>query len=233
MKINVIATGSSGNMYEIVDCAGNSLLIEAGKSRHDYMKNKISDTAPEMCIISHMHMDHAQYMGEFKAMIPTFSSQVENQSENWKAYGYHLKHGEGRSTVYIVKSLVENKFLFFGTDFEFSNCEDGNFEYQELFNALIELKVDLFLIECNYNDFLMHKATPEQKQGCSRHLSDNDVINFMKIVKPRNPKIILIHGSNRLSADIYTKKYISSKIIDASVFIAVGASQGVKNIFEI
>ena len=90
-----------------------------------------------------------------------------------------------------------------------------------------------FLIECNYNDYLFHLATPDQRQGCSRHFSDNDVVNFMKIVKPRNPKIILIHGSNRLSADVYTKKLISSKIINSTVSVAVGAKNGVKNIFII
>jgi hypothetical protein len=55
----------------------------------------------------------------------------------------------------------------------------------------------------------------------------------MRIVAPKNPKIILIHGSNRLSADVYTKKLISSKIINSTVDVAVGAKKGVKNIFTI
>jgi hypothetical protein len=227
MKINIIATGSSGNLYEIVDNSGNSILIETGISRSDYMKNKIGEKAPEMCIISHLHIDHAQYKGEFQAMIPVYVSEKNSTSENFKAYGIDLKHGDGKSTTFIIKSLVENKFLFFGTDIEFSK------DYDELYNALIELKVDNFLIECNYNDYLFHLATPEQRVGCSRHFSDNDVVNFMRIVAPKNPKIILIHGSNRLSADVYTKKLISSKIINSTVDVAVGAKQGVKNIFTI
>jgi hypothetical protein len=239
MKINIIATGSSGNLYEIVDNSGNSILIEAGMSRSYYIANKIGEKAPEMCIISHLHMDHAHFKGEFQAMIPVYVSEKNSTSENFKAYGIDLKHGDGKSTTFIIKSLVENKFLFFGTDIEFSK------DYDELYNALIELKVDNFLIECNYNDYLFHLATPEQRVGCSRHFSDNDVVNFMRIVAPKNPKIILIHGSNRLCVNDYAKKYIDAKLlkhgINAIVDIAIGykeiiiegKKQGVKNTFTI
>ena len=227
MIINVIATGSSGNLYELIDKWGNSMLIEAGKPRSEYMKHKISNQAPEMCIVSHNHMDHAHFIGEFKAMIPVYVSQRENTSTNWKAIGFEVNHGEGKSTAFIIKSLVEEKFLFFGTDFEFSK------DYTELYESLKYLKVENYLIECNYNDFLFHLATPEQRLGCSRHFSDNDVVNFMRIVQPKNPKIITIHGSNRLSGDTYTKKQISSKLINATVSVAVGAQNGVKNLFSI
>ena len=227
MIINVIATGSSGNLYELVDKWGNSMLIEAGKPRSEYMKHKISNQAPEMCIVSHKHMDHAHFVGEFRAMIPVYVSQRENTSTNWKAIGFEVNHGEGKSTAFIIKSLVEEKFLFFGTDFEFSK------DYTELYESLKYLKVENYLIECNYNDFLFHLATPDQRLGCSRHFSDNDVVNFMRIVQPKNPKIITIHGSNRLSGDTYTKKQISSKILNATVSVAVGQKNGVKNLFTI
>ena len=227
MIINVIATGSSGNLYELIDKWGNSMLIEAGKPRSEYMKHKISNQAPEMCIVSHNHMDHAHFVGEFKAMIPVYVSQRENISTNWKAIGFEVNHGEGKSTAFIIKSLVEEKFLFFGTDFEFSK------DYTELYESLKYLKVENYLIECNYNDFLFHLATPEQRLGCSRHFSDNDVVNFMRIVQPKNPKIITIHGSNRLSGDTYTKKQISSKILNSTVSVAVGQKNGVKNLFTI
>lgn len=227
MIINVIATGSSGNLYELIDKWGNSMLIEAGKPRSEYMKHKISNQAPEMCIVSHNHMDHAHFVGEFKAMIPVYVSKRKNTSTNWKAIGFEVNHGEGKSTAFIIKSLVEEKFLFFGTDFEFSK------DYTELYESLKYLKVENYLIECNYNDFLFHLATPEQRLGCSRHFSDNDVVNFMRIVRPENPKIITIHGSNRLSGDTYTKKQISSKILNSTVSVAVGQKNGVKNLFTI
>lgn len=226
MKINVIATGSSGNLYELIDKDGNSMLIEAGMPRQTYIKHRVGKLPPEMCIISHQHMDHAKYKGEFEAVFPTYLAREQNTSQNWKAFGFKMKHGETSSLSFIIKSLVEDKFLFFGTDMEMEN-------YISLFKMLNFYHVENFLIECNYNDYLFHLANDEQRRGCSRHLSDNDVVNFIKKSGAKNPKIITIHGSNRLSADTYTKKYISSKLITSTVEVAVGAKGNQKNLFII
>ena len=179
-----------------------------------------------MAIISHSHQDHAKYKGEFEAVFPTYLAQEQNTSQNWKAFGFKMKHGETSSLSFIIKSLVEDKFLFFGTDMEFGN-------YISLFKMLNFYHVENFLIECNYNDYLFHLANDEQRRGCSRHLSDNDVVNFIKKSGAKNPKIITIHGSNRLSADTYTKKYISSKLITSTVEVAVGVKGNQKNLFII
>lgn len=226
MKINVIATGSAGNLYELIDKDGNSMLIEAGMPRQTYIKHRVGKLPPEMCIISHQHMDHAKYKGEFEAVFPTYLAQEQNTSQNWKAFGFKMKHGETSSLSFIIKSLTEDKFLFFGTDMEFGN-------YISLFKMLNFYHVENFLIECNYNDYLFHLANDEQRRGCSRHLSDNDVVNFIKKSGAKNPKIITIHGSNRLSADTYTKKYISSKLITSTVEVAVGVKGNQKNLFII
>jgi len=225
MKINVISTGSSGNLYELIDNSGNSIVLETGMPRATYIKNRVGKSPPEMCIISHGHADHYKYHGEYKALMPTHYKQRENVSENWKALGFEVKHGESTTTVFIIKSLVENQFLFFGTDMEFSK------DYTELYEQLQACEVENYLIECNYNDYLFHLADQIQRDGCSRHMGDNDVVNFMRIVKPKSPKIILIHGSNRLSADTYTKKYIGGKLLNATIEVATGVKNGVKNLF--
>lgn len=225
MKINVIATGSAGNLYELVDKDGNSMLIEAGAPRATYVKYRVGKTPPEMCIISHSHTDHSQYKGEFQAVMPTYLAQDRNVSENWKALGVQLNHGSIKTTTFLIKSLVENKFIYFATDVEYDK------EAEKVCTELISYNVENFLIECNYNDYLFHLATDEQRLGCSRHLSDNDVVNFIRKTGAKNPKIITIHGSNRLSADTYTKKYLSSKLITSTVDVAVGAKNGQKNIF--
>ena len=48
MRINCISTGSSGNLYELLDSKGNSIILEAGEPRHTYMKHREATTAPEM-----------------------------------------------------------------------------------------------------------------------------------------------------------------------------------------
>jgi len=227
MKINVIATGSAGNLYELIDKDGNSMLIEAGMSRATYVKFRVGVTPPEMCIISHSHMDHAQYKGEFTAVMPVYLAQEKNVSEHFKVFGLPLNHRDVTTMTFLIRSLVESKFLYFATDVQFDNLAE------DVCDDLRHFKVENFLIECNYNDYLFHLATDEQRQGCSRHLSDNDVIKFIRKSGAKNPKIITIHGSNRLSADTYTKKYLSSKLITSTVNVAVGVKGGQKNIFII
>jgi len=228
MRINVIATGSSGNLYELLDKDGNSILIEAGMPRQTYVKHRIGKIPPEMAIISHSHMDHAQYKGEFLAVMPVYLAQEKNVSEHFKAFGFLEKHGDVQTMCFIIKSLVEDKFLFFGTDFEFN-------EKSDVIDMLRTYRVENFLIECNYNDCLIHlkDVTDDMRKQCQRHLSDNDVINFIKKTGAKNPKIITIHGSNRLSADTHTKKYLSSKLITSTVEVAMGVKGNVKNIFII
>lgn len=227
MKINVISTGSTGNLYELIDNAGNSMLIEAGMPRATYVKYRIGKTPPEMCIISHSHQDHAQYKGEFSAVMPVYLAYERNVSEHFKAFGMPLNHGDTTTMTFLIKSVVENKFLYFATDIQFDNLAE------EVCDDLRHFKVENYLIECNYNDYLFHKATEEMRQQCSRHLSDNDVISFIKKTGAKNPKIITIHGSNRLSADTYTVKYLSSKLITSTVCVAVGVKGNQKNIFII
>jgi len=227
MKINVIATGSAGNLYELIDKDGNSMLIEAGMPRATYVKFRVGVTPPEMCIISHSHMDHAKYKGEFMAVMPVYLAQEKNVSEHFKVFGLPLNHGDVTTMTFLIHSLVESKFLYFATDVQFDNLTE------DVCSDLKHFGVENFLIECNYNDYLFHLATDEQRQGCSRHLSDNDVINFIRKSGAKNPKIITIHGSNRLSADTYTKKYLSSKLITSTVNVAVGVKGGQKNIFII
>lgn len=227
MKINVIATGSSGNLYEIIDNSGNSMLIEAGVLRQTYIKFREGITPPEICIVSHKHSDHAGQIGEYRALMPTYLSQEKSESKNFKAMGFSMLHGGVPCYSFLIKSLVENKFLFFGTDFEYSD------DYIDLYSALNFYKVEIFLIECNYNDYLYHLADEKQRIGCDNHLSDNNLIKFMGKTGCKFPKIITIHGSNRLCADTYTKKYLSAKIPNASVCIATGVKGGVKNIFLI
>jgi len=227
VKINVIATGSSGNLYEILDNFGNSLIIEAGVPRDAYMKYREGSAIPEMCIVSHAHSDHAERIGQFRALMPTFLSQEKSESKSFKAMGFPMNHGGVKCYSFLIKLLAEDKFLFFATDFQYSD------DYTALYQALQFYKVENYLIECNYNDYLYHMADREQRVGCDNHLSDNGLIKFMQKAGAKFPKIITIHGSNRLCADVYTKKYLSSKIAGSKVQIATGAKGGVKNIFLI
>lgn len=233
MIINVIATGSSGNLYELIDEKGNSIILEAGVPRYKFVKYRDGgDVMPEMCIITHGHSDHAKFANEYRMICPVHKSPTFATSENFRALGFEVKHGDILNYAYLIKLVADNDFLFFATDLEW---DDEKFE--SIFRELQNLEVRKFLIECNYNDYLYHvamnSAIEDRPIGNDNHFSDNDVVNFVRKSKAVNPRIITIHGSNKLSANIYTKKYISGKLPTSKVAVAIGGKNGVKNLYQI
>ena len=228
MIINVISTGSNGNLYELLDSKGNSIILEAGEPRYKYMKYREGTTPPEMVLISHSHGDHSFYANQYEMMCTVHRWKQRAESTNFKAFGFKVVHGDVLNYAYLIKFLADDRFLFFATDLEYEKES-----LQPIFEALKFYKVENFLIECNYNDYLYHLADEVQRIGCERHLSDNDLIRFIKKVGAKEPKIITIHGSERLSADSYTKKMIKGKIPNATVAVSVGAKNGVKNLFKL
>ena len=228
MRINCISTGSSGNLYELLDSNGNSIILEAGEPREKYMKYREGVTPPEMVIITHKHGDHAYYANQYEMMCTVHRWKQKAESTNFKAFGFKVEHGGVLNYAYLIRLLQDDDFLFFATDWEYE--EES---LKPIFKAMKHFKVENFLIECNYNDYLYHLAEEEQRIGCDRHFSDNDLIRFIKKVGAKEPKIITIHGSERLSGDSYTKKMIKGRIPNATVAVSVGAKNGVKNLFKL
>lgn len=228
MIINVISTGSSGNLYELLDSKGNSIILEAGEPRYKYMKYRDGITPPEMVIITHSHGDHSFYANQYEMMCTVHRWKQRAESTNFKAFGFKVVHGDVLNYAYLIKLLQDDEFLFFATDWEYE--EES---LQPIFEALKFYKVENFLIECNYNDYLYHLADEEQRIGCDKHFSDNDLIKFIKKTNAKEPKIITIHGSERLSGDAYIKKIIKGRIPNATVAVSVGAKNGVKNLFKL
>ena len=83
------------------------------------------------------------------------------------------------------------------------------------------------------DDYLYHLADDMQRIGCDRHFSDNDLVRFIRKIGVKDPTIITIHGSNRLSADSYTRKFIQGRLPASKVAVSVGGKNGVKNIFKL
>lgn len=226
MIINVISTGSSGNLYELIDRNGNSIILEAGMPRTTFAKFREGDIPPEMCIITHSHGDHSYYANDYEMICPVHKWEPLAVSENFKAFGYKVKHGDVLNYAYLIGLIQDDQLLFFATDLEY---EEESFK--PIWADLKRFKVNKFLIECNYNDYLYSLATDEQKIGCDRHFSDNDLVRFLRRVGATDPKVITIHGSNRLSTDVYTRKYVGAKFPSGTIRVATGVKNGVKNIF--
>lgn len=229
MIVNVIGTGSGGNLYELIDEQNNVLVIEAGLSVETFMKYKITKQPPEALIVSHAHSDHYEYHRDWSKYVNVELSPRELDLPSWGISSFDVKHGDIKNVAFIIESKAEDKKILFATDLEYD--DEGLID--ELANECRERDVRYFLLECNYNDYLYHLATSEQRIGCDRHFSDNDVVRFIRNAKPKAPRLILIHGSNRLCADSYTMNYIGKKLPNAIVKIAIGGKGGVKNIFKL
>jgi len=228
MKINVIATGSTGNLYEVIDSQSNCMLIEAGVTRTEFAKYRESEKVPEMCVISHKHSDHAGFANQYEMICTVHRWKQRVESESFKAFGYKVEHGGVLTYAYLIKFLVDDEFLFFATDLEYE--EES---ISKITNELKKFDVKKYLIECNYNDYLYHLADDVQRIGCDRHFSDNNLVKFIRGVGVNDPSLITIHGSSRLSADSYTKTYIQSKFPAAKIAVAIGGKNGVRNIFKL
>lgn len=226
MRINVIATGSSGNLYEVIDSQNNCILIEAGVTRTVFAKYREGEKVPEMCVISHRHSDHAGFANQYEMICPVHRWQQRAQSENFKVFGYMVEHGGVLTYAYLIKLLADDEFLFFATDLEYE--EES---ITKITSELKKFKVKKYLIECNYNDHLYHLADDLQRIGCDHHFSDTNLVKFISEIGVNDPTIITIHGSNRLSVDSYTQKYIQGKFPAAKIAVSIGGKNGVKNIF--
>ena len=234
MLINVIATGSSGNLYEIVDKKGNSLLIEAGIPRQTFVENREGENPPEMCIISHDHSDHSGYANEYEMICKVHRWRPTAESQNFKAFGFKVLHGEILNYAYLINLKHDNDFIFFATDFQWDDENiTGIVDKLKWLRENKGISVTKFMIEVNYNDYLYHLANDGQRFGCDRHFSDNDVVRFMRLLGISAPRIITIHGSNSLSADNYTHSYLSKKFPAGRIGVAIGVKNGVKNLFNI
>lgn len=228
MKVNVIDTGSKANLYELVDREGNSMLIEAGSPVDRYMKCKIGEKQPEMMIISHKHADHNAFAKHWSAFIKVHFMPEQAVSDSWKVMGFDVAHGDCPCKAFIIQSEVEKVKILFATDLMYDDDKIWS-----VIEACYLLDVENYLLECNYNGYLYHLASEEQRIGCDRHFSDNDIIRFIRKTGVKRARIITIHGSNRLCADTYTKRYIEGKLPIATVMVAVGEKKKVKNVFLI
>ena len=228
MKINVIATGSAGNLYEVVDVAGNSMLIEAGYSIEMYMKHRVGVIPPECLIVSHKHTDHYSFALNWSAFTDVHVEPEKVETKSWKVMGFDVEHGGCPCKAFIIKSLVENRMFLFATDLMYDDAK-----IKDLEQICSYLELENFVIECNYNDYLYHLAKAEQRIGCDRHFSDNDVVRFVRNTEAKKAKIITIHGSHRLCSDSYTKRYLGGKLPAATIAVAVGATKSSKNVFII
>lgn len=208
MKLIVIGSSSKGNAYALQsESTGEILLIEAGVPIHDvkkaigYQTSKIVGN-----IVSHEHLDHAKYIPEYlKAGIAVSSNKdvaAKYPDVDTMYEGLTFSFGTFKVTPFAVFHDVENfGYLIFHPECQHVFFATDCYNLQKIFKGC-----KTYLMECNYEDSLLDKATHEIKTTIVQaerirlsHMSLAHAVEFLqKCDAEKSAKqIVLIHGSSR------------------------------------
>ena len=221
--IKVLASGSSGNCYNITD-GTTSLILECGISIADIRRGldyQLSNI--EGCLITHEHNDHARAVGDImKAGIDCYMSsgtkdalglgshraitvkpcQVFNIG-TWQIIPFDVYHDSKEPLGFLLTSGV-SKVLFL--------TDTGSIPplpTQGLTHILIESNYSPEIIEQNVQDGLIPLSTKRRIE--SSHLSINQTVEFFKSINLDSiEEIWLLHLSNDNSNEAMFKRAVQA-----------------------
>ena len=219
MKIQTLASGSTGNSY-LIDDGQTQLLIELGIQFKQIQQALNYETSKvDGCLISHSHKDHCKGVEQaLKASMDVYMSQATKneigiEHNRIKIYENKKQFRIGTFTVlpFGVKHDVENhgfliqsdngKRLLFATDTYYVRYKFKNINY--------------LMIECNYSEDILRQNVDEGKihpalanRIRASHFSLENVIDFLWANDLRNvEEIHLLHlSSSNSDAELFRKE---------------------------
>ncbi len=231
MRLEVLATGSSGNCY-LLKTSDGVLIIEAGIKWPNVLKALEFNISQVIgCIISHEHGDHAKYAKEYqKAGIKIYTSKGTAEATGIKPYSYisnksmvkikdivvrafDTEHDAAEPLGFLIEDTNTKERLLFATDTYYVKYKFKNINY--------------IMVECNYaNDMLMENIEKElihptmANRLLTSHFELGRVKEFIKSNDNQElSNIILIHLSTKNSNALRFKKEIQANTL-ANVNVA-------------
>ena len=104
MKLKCIATGSTGNCYNLTSDSGETLILDCGIPIKEIKKGLDWNIRNVVgCIVSHAHSDHSKSVKDFEAMgIPVFTPYISlkpmRMGKEFKIQAFDLTTVDGRWT---------------------------------------------------------------------------------------------------------------------------------------
>jgi len=191
MKIKVLATGSAGNSYAIIDNEGNALVIEAWMNPHSVIANFAEEKTVNFSgwCYSHKHSDHFVaniakqydlYFGEEITDFSVFSFPVKHDQ----------KHPSFECNGFVIQTVCKKTILYVTDFYEIS---------ESVINSLSELNYDCIMIEVSYNNFIFKDLEQEKQAQLRNHCSDDNALKYVKMIcgEKKNTQILTIHKSGR------------------------------------
>lgn len=233
MKIEPIASGSSGNCYKVSN-GETALLIECGipyLKIQEKLNFKLSEI--DACLISHEHSDHSKdykkllnfgtkvYMTEgTKAALDPCDYRIEilerEDQEFYKDFkigSFRIKpfktiHDAREPVGFLIKDLISKESLVFITDSKY--CK-------------YKFSVDYMLLEVNYTARAINQnpnLDPRlRKRIKETHMSLETAIDFISKCDTKKIKMIyLIHLSDNNSEEHFIKESIQ-KLTGVPVYV--------------
>lgn len=231
MRINPIASSSSGNCY-LIDDGSTTVMIDCGLPFNDLkVKTNFLSPRPDACFISHSHGDHARsvdnlmklgitcYMSKFTKAelgIENYNAQIINHNETVSVGTMKIKALKMRHDVYClgfyIYSTKTNETLFFATD---TYMIDYNFS-----------GLDYIMVEANYDSEIVNRLLLDNKYNAvsierlmQSHMDIKSAIKWLQSIDLSQVKrIYLLHLSNGSSdADDFRRRVIACTGIPTTV----------------
>lgn len=215
MKVQVIASGSSGNCYLLTDSQNNTLICEAGKGTFDDALRQIPDvTKIAAVIISHKHNDHYGDAEKWqKAGIKVYGPDQMEHAEQfniacagmvpYSVIPLAVEHDPGVLTFsFYIRSNYESKDIYFATD---------TFSYSRTIN-LLATPLSLCMVECNHDsDLLFTSNYPTELQNRISKTHTSVKRAATGIQQAKSQRFLFLHASeNTLCKDSAMRYFVES-----------------------
>lgn len=209
MVLKVIASGSSGNAYALVDDDG-ILLIEAGVPLQEvYEAINYNAMGVLGCLVSHSHGDHAKYIEEYiKSGIPIVTNHEYAVYLKDKYPYYMIQSGmasfDGIYSVatfdcihdvpcvgFVIKNKSMGKLLFV-TDTEYLK-----YRFEGINNIMVEANYSQEIIDENMNDGNIPKSLRDRIMKSHMSIETaKGVVEANKSAVLRNVVMLHLSGHN-------------------------------------
>lgn len=232
MKINVFASGSSGNSYLISD-GETSLLLDVGITVKQLMKELNFDLSViDGCLITHSHQDHSKGAKELAKMgVDIYTSGGTLEACKLSGHRFHrikaleifrvgtfrilpfdVQHDAPEPLGFLIESTHLNEKLLYFTDTYYIKYRFDKLNY--------------IMAECNYGDDILKQRVKDgdihpflYKRLLTSHMS---LEHFIKMLQANDlseiKEIYLLHLSNANSDEQMFKREVQ-RATGAEVYV--------------
>ena len=227
MKLNCIATGSSGNCYTLTSDSGETLILDCGIPIKEIKKGLNWNVRNVVgCIVSHDHSDHSKSVKDLRDMgIPVFTPYEVLLMNHFLANSYF--------TVRIFDlTTSDNKWVHTNSDGSECPCYGFLIEHPEMGKMLYITDCEFvkwrfsginhILLGVNYDkDLIGNEDSAKVNHVYRGHMSIDTACDFVKANNSKDlQNVIMCHLSkNNADKDLFIDK-MKSAVSNVNVDVA-------------